>query len=1090
MKRILILLSVFTTLSSYANINSYLFEVEQGTYTPITGGTVLWSGTFDDSEAWVEIPAFNYNGKSHDSIYVTTNGWVSFGHEPNWYHRNFIPLGISTDEAGFLSPFAADLANASSGNPEISYKQIGDLLIIQYQDVARYGVSGEIISFQIQLNTKDYSISFVYGGTITAGNDNLNPQVGIRGANNSDFIALNILETGSWSNPTFSPVNNSRCYFNSSHSSVVPASGLTYKFYYNVLNSICKETPNTMYDVSHYGQPNRIMCMKEEGNFLWIGTTGGIIKRNISTGVVVARYDVSNVLDDNVVYDIEIDAFGNKWFANLSALVKFDNTNWTKYTRHNTNFTLQHSITTITIDQNNKLWIGSESSPNIVSYDGNSWKVYDALGMNSSASYIYANDLQIDDYNNLWVGTTTEGVFKFDGSKWYNYNTSNSGITADYIKSVTVGNSDTMYFCTGNGAANFRGCNVFANNKWKTLYAYNDSANYWWVWFPKMSIDSKGKKWFTSYGSGMYVFDGNNWNRYDSSSTPLLDNLLDVVYCDAYGNVWCGSRKGISKYTNGKWINYTLKTELIGNNIQRIRRDQNNNLWIMTRDGLSVYNDTIWKAYQNPGYYFFDFDFDSKGDLWIVQYRGGIRKFNPKTETFTYIGTLSNVLNPRDIKIDINDDLWIGTIYNGLFYIKNDLSVVNNYLPSNSQIPSDIVNSIEIDKNNVVWLGTNNGLVKIDNSNWTIFNSSNSGLTDNYINSVLMDSKNKIWLGLNNNGICNFDGTNWTNFNYLTEGYNSISIFDVFEDADNNIWIASNYDMGVSKYDGTKWTTYNKTNGLIDANVNVIGQDRNGYIWLGTITGATRLECKNPIPDFDFNTTCYPSSTQIYSTSCNTDPSSKLEWDLDNNGTYDKEGFSFIHTFSNSGSFPVKLRITNDNCVSDITKNVVVGLKPQISLSQNGSISLCDGTSATLTANISNYNSIFNYEYNWSTGDTSNQIIVNESGFYKVEVGIDECKSDIDSVSVNVLTPFDSAEICMVTVDPATGKNLIIWERYQNRRIASYNIYKLFGSTYLPIGNVAFNQLSVFLDYTSDPNTRAARYAISVIDTCGNESAN
>lgn len=87
--------------------------------------------------------------------------------------------------------------------------------------------------------------------------------------------------------------------------------------------------------------------------------------------------------------------------------------------------------------------------------------------------------------------------------------------------------------------------------------------------------------------------------------------------------------------------------------------------------------------------------------------------------------------------------------------------------------------------------------------------------------------------------------------------------------------------------------------------------------------------------------------------------------------------------------------------------------------------------------------------------------------------------------------PKPKPDICIVTVDSATGYNLVVWEKPANSAIESYNIYKetTTSNVYNVIGNVAYNNLSIFSDTNSSPKVKAARYKISSIDSCGFESS-
>ncbi len=81
-------------------------------------------------------------------------------------------------------------------------------------------------------------------------------------------------------------------------------------------------------------------------------------------------------------------------------------------------------------------------------------------------------------------------------------------------------------------------------------------------------------------------------------------------------------------------------------------------------------------------------------------------------------------------------------------------------------------------------------------------------------------------------------------------------------------------------------------------------------------------------------------------------------------------------------------------------------------------------------------------------------------------------------------------EICLVTVDPTYNKNMIIWEKRQTSDIVSYNVNKLISGNYYSIGTVAYDDMSTFIDYTSNPGVTAERYSLSAVDAEGVTSFN
>ncbi|MBW8050634.1 MAG: T9SS type A sorting domain-containing protein [Cytophagales bacterium] len=129
------------------------------------------------------------------------------------------------------------------------------------------------------------------------------------------------------------------------------------------------------------------------------------------------------------------------------------------------------------------------------------------------------------------------------------------------------------------------------------------------------------------------------------------------------------------------------------------------------------------------------------------------------------------------------------------------------------------------------------------------------------------------------------------------------------------------------------------------------------------------------------------------------------------------------------------------------------------------------------------------FTYLWSDGSINEDLVNVSSGTYNVTVT--DTNNCIATASAHISgIPSVEASICLVTVDSATGKNLIVWEKTQTEGVLSYNIYKESSQVdvYYLIGNVPVNTTSVFVDSLSDPAIRSWRYKMQVVDSCLNES--
>ncbi len=176
--------ALLITLSSavHGQLNAlYGFAASSSAYTPITGGTVLVSTSFDDAVMAIDVPSFFFNGSYYTTAAVSSNGFLSFGTDP--LITLYTPISSSTaGYAGAISVFGANLKSATTGSPEIRYQQVGNEFVVQWQDMARSTGGVERFSFQARLQLTTGAVKFSYSAVTSLGSATTQfPEVGLRG---------------------------------------------------------------------------------------------------------------------------------------------------------------------------------------------------------------------------------------------------------------------------------------------------------------------------------------------------------------------------------------------------------------------------------------------------------------------------------------------------------------------------------------------------------------------------------------------------------------------------------------------------------------------------------------------------------------------------------------------------------------------------------------------------------------------------------------------------------------------------------------------------------------------------------------------
>ncbi len=108
-----------------------------------------------------------------------------------------------------------------------------------------------------------------------------------------------------------------------------------------------------------------------------------------------------------------------------------------------------------------------------------------------------------------------------------------------------------------------------------------------------------------------------------------------------------------------------------------------------------------------------------------------------------------------------------------------------------------------------------------------------------------------------------------------------------------------------------------------------------------------------------------------------------------------------------------------------------------------------------------------------------------------VKTKIDNCRGpNSDTLDIIIAGPGERPDICIVGVDPATDKNMVVWEKPAGSAIQAYIIHRETNQagTYLPLDTIDAAEFSIYVDSTSTPELVSQRYKLSLIDTCGFES--
>jgi outer membrane protein OmpA-like peptidoglycan-associated protein len=259
--------------------------------------------------------------------------------------------------------------------------------------------------------------------------------------------------------------------------------------------------------------------------------------------------------------------------------------------------------------------------------------------------------------------------------------------------------------------------------------------------------------------------------------------------------------------------------------------DFQNTKWIATEQGIySLAEDNLLlklpPATKTLATSFVTIDEENK--KWIGTYNSQVYCLNTQNNwkyiTFRDFG--DNVVSGIDI--DSKQNLWVALYEKGI--VKQDLNGQNTfYDPDNSNLGSNRVFALFVDKHDKTWAGTEKGLYCLENGGkkWK------REKPDGQINAIA-EYDGALWITMLTNEKTEFwkynNFENWQAIN-LPEEINKDRIKEIAFDADGRCWLAASR---VACLDKGSWQLYGKEQGFLSEAALDIAADLQGEVWIGT----------------------------------------------------------------------------------------------------------------------------------------------------------------------------------------------------------------------------------------------------------------
>lgn len=455
------------------------------------------------------------------------------------------------------------------------------------------------------------------------------------------------------------------------------------------------------------------------------------------------------------------------------------------------------------------------------------YQEFQFVNIKEGISKVGVSEIIQDHYGFIWIGTSSTGLYKFDGIDYTSYKhklKDSTSLSSSRVECSFLDSKNRLWVGTENGL------NLYDRDLDQFKRIVIDEANYNNEYILAIEEGSSNNLLIGTNGLGLFKLNLDTFNVEKVLNSTFNESASQIninsIQHSKQGKTYVGTNFGLKEIdvVNNKLINSRLflkDKNYFDIAIEVLLLDNNSNLWIGSQNNEGVFKCTLS---------------DDRNST-IIE----IKQLTFSTKKIMDFAQLSN------------NSLMVGTENDGLFHISNDGDIIKNYVASKTEENSIRHNSIWtlfVDRNERVWMGYYNSGVAVSDKLYDKFSNikslpnNDNTLKIGAVMAMVKENQNKLWIATDGGGIdiYNHKSAKITHINSqdssVYSGLTSDYIEALFVDSQQNIW-AGSWDNGLFLLERGEKTFINynteNTSGALRSNTIIsLSEDSNGIIWIGT----------------------------------------------------------------------------------------------------------------------------------------------------------------------------------------------------------------------------------------------------------------
>jgi len=585
-------------------------------------------------------------------------------------------------------------------------------------------------------------------------------------------------------------------------------------------------------------------------------------------------YTVLDGLTQSEVLNIDQDQAGYLWFTTARGLNRFDGKNFESFTI--ADGLLNNSLTAIVVSQEDRVWVGDAKGGITVINGARVEHTIDPLEGAASAV------LDLDPF-----GSGVLAIVKDFG-----------------IVSVSKhGNTFDVRRLVADAAREFTGLEVFGEEVW----AQSETGLYRLVFGDNPDVelideslrtayfDPYGRLWavgetgvvglvkenafdplvhtgaekdivdvvmdlndvvWVATGNELLSIESSNLDAEGFSATIKKYGGIDDVtsmHIDKENSIWLASESRLVRFLGDRFRHYRLSKQPDFQNVWSIAQDRYGRFWYGTKTQLLLRqaDETLLRVgedYGIPAGSVRDLVADRAGSLWVGMRESGLYRLDIDSMTAEHVGQTEN-LHLLDIDLAVDGAVWFSTVASGVWrYDPGDQSIHRFAAPDDTS-----VYTLDTAPDGSVWYGADAvGLVRLTPND-------NGGYDESIIDAVgaagqrlykhiHLTGPSSAWVATEEGGIFLYENGKFEDFG----AHSPLSDQTVYivEPLDNGTVVVGG-EQGLYQFTPgqAEFRHYNPQVGFIgmETNVHATLVDSEGFLWIGTVDGATQMNTTLPL---------------------------------------------------------------------------------------------------------------------------------------------------------------------------------------------------------------------------------------------------